>query len=92
MSKSKKKIEEVARAYMNDLRKRFPDLGQELDLDGPPGGYDAWVRVVAPHVRDDSVMAILDATVDLNDSYWQRTGVNIVATVNQSHDAATGRR
>jgi hypothetical protein len=37
MSKSKKKIAEVARAYMNDLVKRFPGLEQDLELDDPPG-------------------------------------------------------
>jgi len=79
MRKTKKRITEVAEAYVHELKGRFPGIQVEI-LDERIGGHDVWIRVGMPTEEDDLFMRILEATGEMNVRYDEETGVHIVAT------------
>ena len=87
MRKSRKKIAEVAEAYVQQLKERFPRAEAEIVYESIGGG-DVWVNIELPPEMRDQRPKVVDATIDLNFRYSDETGVNVVATV-QAREAVT---
>jgi hypothetical protein len=77
---SKRLIEKTARDFASALEARFPGIEHQI-MDHGIGGYDAWVRVMVPLSLRSSILDIQGATAELNEQFWDATGVAVIATV-----------
>jgi hypothetical protein len=80
MPKQKHIIAAAAQAYMQEIATEFPEVEPEI-VSKPVAGADVWIRVKIPREKWGAFTAVLQATVELNERYYQERGVNIVATV-----------
>jgi len=78
--RKQKAVIAAAQAYMEEIIARFPGVEPEV-VSEPVAGADVWIRVKIPKEKWDAWTSVLEATVDLNDRYYQERGVNIVSTV-----------
>ena len=85
MSKSKKQLFQVARLYIDALKSRFPGIEAEPILDA--FGFDLWIRIDLPPLLEERNEEVTYATTELNFKFWDETGVNITATVEEKESA-----
>ncbi len=77
--KTKTRIREVTQMYVDEMKRRFPDLRYEI-ISGHWYGADAFVEMaVSPEEQEDAQLASVQVKFDLYD----RTGISVLGTVTE---------
>ena len=91
MPESKANLSLVEKAYIDRITTRFPEVETEW-VPESEGIADIWIRIKLPKERWELFDDVLETTVDLNQEFWEQTGVDVIATVVEKDAEVSGVR